>query len=98
MGAINKLTSAQEERLDYLIEEASEVIKAASKIKRHGYESGWNGSNNRDDLHTELADFIFAVHLLNWSKDIDREYVDKIFYEKAQKPPEFLHFQKKAGY
>lgn len=33
------LTKAQEERLHYLIEECSEVIKACTKTLRHGYQS-----------------------------------------------------------
>ncbi len=55
---------AEAERLYLLIEEASEVIKAATKILRHGYDSynpDGTGSNNQQDLQRELNDFE-AVH------------------------------------
>jgi NTP pyrophosphatase (non-canonical NTP hydrolase) len=35
----NQLSPAEAERLAFLIEECGEVIQAASKVLRHGYES-----------------------------------------------------------
>lgn len=56
------LDHAEAERLELLIEEASEVIKAATKILRHGYESydptqpAIMRRTNRADLMEELGD------------------------------------------
>jgi hypothetical protein len=50
----NKLTPAETERLAWLIEECGEVVKAGSKILRHGYysydPSDPDHKGNRDDL------------------------------------------------
>ncbi len=56
----NGLTPSEDERLAMLAEEASEIIKAVTKIQRHGYES-YNpdkpeeGSNRRQ-LRKEMTD------------------------------------------
>ena len=50
--------------LDHVIEEAAEVILAASKIKRFGPDSTWpigNPSNNLLDLINEAEDLRTAV-------------------------------------
>ena len=39
MSHYNELSPAQAERLAYLLEECAEVIKAGTKILRHGYAS-----------------------------------------------------------
>jgi NTP pyrophosphatase (non-canonical NTP hydrolase) len=62
MEKFNQLTPAEEERLAWLIEECSEVIKACTKIQRHGYYS-YDPSNihhlgNRADLETEIQDVL----------------------------------------
>lgn len=49
----NGLSEAEAERLAILIEECSEVQKAAAKILRHGWVS--NGYNNRAELETEIG-------------------------------------------
>jgi NTP pyrophosphatase (non-canonical NTP hydrolase) len=68
----NKLTDAEAERLAMLIEECGEVIQAATKVLRHGYESfhpdelqgitmRHDAQNNRDRLTAEMCD-LFAVY------------------------------------
>lgn len=56
----DKLTDEEHELLTMLIEEASEVIKAATKIKRHGWLSMnpdiHTSDNNKDELLRELHD------------------------------------------
>lgn len=60
MSPFNKLTPAEAERLAMLIEECGEVIQAATKILRHGYES-YNpdlafSPTNRQHLIKEICD------------------------------------------
>lgn len=72
----NKLTLGQVERFSYLIEECSEVIKACTKILRHGfYASDWSTGeevkyNNRADLEREAVDVFKAICRLVDAKDI----------------------------
>ena len=59
----NKLRPDQVEKLAILIEEASEVIKAAGKILRHGYQNG--KYDNRKDLEDEIQDLHGALLLFS---------------------------------
>lgn len=77
----------------YLVEEASEVIKAATKILRHGYGDETTEYNNRLDLETELVDFAFGVNLLMKAKEIDSNKVDLMIISKNMNPPKYLHYQ-----
>lgn len=58
----NRLTPAAAERLAMLAEEASEIVKAVSKILRHGYEShnpdAPRKASNRTQLEGEMADLL----------------------------------------
>ena len=61
MPSSNGLTSAEEERLIMLQEEAIEVAKACSKILRHGYHAtDGNGVtyDNEADLNDEINQFL----------------------------------------
>lgn len=75
MEHFNKLTPGEDERLAWLIEECSEVIKAATKILRHGYESynpdDPNHPGNRKELEIELIDLFSSVGLMINNGDID---------------------------
>lgn len=88
----NKLSPEEAERLAVLQEELNEAGKAICKILRHGYESGWNGSNNRTDLTHELGDVFYAVALLRYAGDLDGD-LDPYIAEKAACCPRFLHHQ-----
>lgn len=61
MAAFAKITEAERERLEMLAEEASEVIKAVTKILRHGYYSRNpnrpDEGDNRKQLEREITDF-----------------------------------------
>ncbi len=70
------LTNAQRERLEMLAEEASEVVKACTKILRHGYDSYSpfivGETNNRKDLEDELLDlWCIAERMMDYG-DIKR--------------------------
>lgn len=91
---IPRLPPAELERLALLAEELSEAGQAIGKILRHGYESGWNGSNNREDLTKELGDVFYAVVLMRHAGDLDGELAPFI-RDKAETVQRFLHHQPK---
>lgn len=88
----NKLSNAQAERLYILLEELGEAQQAIGKILRHGYESGWNGSNNRIDLEKELGHVQYAIKRLN-AKDLNEIRVIDALFTKALGITPFLHHQ-----
>jgi NTP pyrophosphatase (non-canonical NTP hydrolase) len=63
MDGHSTLSAAEAERLAMLIEECGEVIQAASKVLRHGYDNHHpdRKKTNRTDLSNEMIDVI-AVH------------------------------------
>lgn len=69
----NGLSDLERERLSYIIEECSEVIKAATKILRHGYLSRnpdlSNSPTNQEALQLEIGDLRYAVSLLEANGD-----------------------------
>lgn len=77
----NKLTPAETERLAWLIEECSEVVKAGSKILRHGYysydPSDPDHKGNRDDLQREVADVLKAIILMTLTEDISPTFLEE---------------------
>lgn len=64
----------ERERLIYLMEECAEVVKACSKILRHGWNSYdptvSNGPSNQDALYAELCDVLTAIDRMNKARDI----------------------------
>lgn len=98
----NKLTLAQVERFSYLIEECSEVIKAATKILRHGfyakdYSTGEEVLyNNREDLEREIVDVFKAICRLADRDDISEDTLIKamnLAEEKGIFNNNFMHHQ-----
>lgn len=90
-----------EHLLTCLIEEASEVQKAAAKALRFGLEDGYPGGDktNQQDLFDEIVDFNAVVELLdtigiNFSDQ--REYRDCI-NRKKKKVVEFMDYAAKTG-
>jgi NTP pyrophosphatase (non-canonical NTP hydrolase) len=102
MEPANKLTLGQVERFVYLIEECSEVIKAATKILRHGFDASDFSTgqevkyDNRADLEREVVDVFKAITRLCEYEDIsDKSLVE--FMEKVGDNPtsdnRFFHHQ-----
>jgi NTP pyrophosphatase (non-canonical NTP hydrolase) len=89
------LTADQIERLDLLIEECSEVIKAASKIKRFGYWSTHNGSHpaNIFELQDEIGDVQAILSLMRAGGEIDPDYVELKRQNKLDRMVPFVRFQ-----
>jgi NTP pyrophosphatase (non-canonical NTP hydrolase) len=92
----NCLGEAEQERLAILMEECSEVIKAAAKILRHGYASDNNGKmawNNRQDLEKEIGDVLHSVAMMQERHDISVREVDAHLQAKRQSIKPYLHHQ-----
>ena len=77
MSDFRKPTAAEAERLHMLMEECGEVIQAAAKVLRHGYECyhpdnapsmdvGARGAihDNRDDLTDEITDLCAVIQMI----------------------------------
>lgn len=66
------MDDAQRERLTMLIEECGEVIQAATKALRHGYESRHpdGGETNGEYLERELSDAIAVQWAMIEARDI----------------------------
>lgn len=81
------LNEAQLERLDLLIEECSEVIQAACKIKRFGYESTYpillGDPNNREHLEIEVGGLCAVLDLFALAGDIDEDHCEAAQNTKA---------------
>lgn len=78
------------EILDILIEECSEVIQAASKVKRFGEHSDWTGIPNWKLLFQEIADLLAIVYLVKESMDgFDEEKMFEDIVSKLKKLKKF---------
>ena len=77
----NPMTPAQAERLTMLAEECAEVIHAATKILRHGYDNhhpdreGWT---NRQQLEHELQNIGAVLAGMLLADDISIDTIDCI--------------------
>lgn len=95
--AIPNLTKAQLERLAIMAEESAEVIKAAMKVVRHGYESynphGHGGVVNRDDLAEELGHAAYATALLYEAGDVSQNDIVRAINLKEKSIKPYLHYQ-----
>lgn len=95
----HSLSQSEAERLELLIEEASEVIKAVTKILRHGYESydptqpPIMRSTNRYDLIEELGDLLAVISRMDDAGDIRLpDVMDRRDY-KLERGGKYLHHQ-----
>jgi hypothetical protein len=78
----NGLSESEAERLAILIEECGEVVQAACKTLRHGYEStnskaaiGRQGETNREALERELGDLSHTVNRMGDADDINQSAI-----------------------
>lgn len=94
----NGLSSAEAERLALLVEECAEVIQAATKVLRHGYESQnpmreTSCPTNRMDLVSELGHLEHAVHRLCEAGDVESLGIVASAQSKAERIGRWLHHQ-----
>ncbi len=92
-----RITEAERERLELLIEELGESIQAATKILRFGYEERHprrpDGETNRQALERELADVRAAIVVMFRSRDIDDGSMERLAAEKYSRLRQFLIHQ-----
>lgn len=95
----NGLTPAEAERLAILIEECGEIIQAASKVLRHGYES-YNPTvapelrdTNRQSLMREIGDLDAICGRMVNEGDIDRQEIVKASTRKMLTLKRWTHHQ-----
>lgn len=93
----NGLTEAEAERLAILIEECGEVIQAATKVLRHGYEdySPFDDTKtpNRRKLEREIGHLLNAVRMSTTAGDTSGAVVDGAHLEKSATIGRWLHHQ-----
>jgi NTP pyrophosphatase (non-canonical NTP hydrolase) len=90
------LSLAEQERLIKLSEEASEVIKAASKVLQHGWiATGPDGTqyDNRKDLEDEIGDVAAIQTLMTRNNDIKVPAILKRRREKLIQLSKVLYHQ-----
>ena len=75
----------REELLTILMEECAEVIDEASKIKRFGESSVYEGQTALDRLEKELGDLYCLIDLLHGEDMISYTKLDKYAVAKHQK-------------
>lgn len=98
---INPVTDLHEgevERLVYLMEECSEVIRAASKILRHGYARSPRPDHpedktNREHLENELRDLACALQRMVDARDVDYDAITNTIASKMIESSKWFHFQ-----
>ncbi len=97
-----KTDTPEIERLDLLVEECSEVIKAAQKIKRFGYWSTNGGSHppNIQELVGEAGDVLAILTLMRVAGDgdglLDIDNVDAARLSKLQRMRPYVRFQEET--
>jgi NTP pyrophosphatase (non-canonical NTP hydrolase) len=93
----NILTVSEQERLQILIEECGEVIQAASKVLRHGYESTnptIEGSlTNREFLEKELGHLSNIRDMMVGHTDLNKYNITQSEIKKRQSISQWLHYQ-----
>lgn len=75
MAAFSKMTEAERERLEMLIEEAGEIVTIGTKILRHGYTSYHPDDpakvTNRDHLEREVGDLLTVFERMVSEGDVE---------------------------
>jgi len=92
-----RVTEAERERLELLIEELGESIQAATKVLRFGYESRHpkrpEGETNRESLERELGDVRVAVVIMLDGRDLNEGRMAKHAMKKMETVRPFLIHQ-----
>lgn len=96
------LTPAEAERLHLLIEECGEVIQAAAKTLRHGYES-YDPTvaiscreTNRQMLEYELGHVYAAIMRMTLNQDLDLVKINESRKIKLERGGKWMHHQPDA--
>lgn len=91
----NALHPAEQERLVLLMEECGEVIQAAAKALRHGYDSSHpaGGYTNRENIEMECGHVKYAMLLLTEKLDLSGVEIQHSCTAKASSVKQYLHHQ-----
>jgi NTP pyrophosphatase (non-canonical NTP hydrolase) len=98
----NRLSEAEQERLAILVEECGEVIHAACKVLRHGYQStnpkaiipeDENPETNRAALERELGDLQHALLRMEEAEDVSTRVIVERREYKGERIKPYLHHQ-----
>jgi len=73
------------ELLTVLMEECSEVIQAAAKCQRYGWDSKYEGSTARENLEKELGDLQCMIDLLQQHDVVSYTTMDEQAHRKYEK-------------
>lgn len=94
----NGLTEAEAERLALLVEECGEVIQAAAKVLRHGWDSrhpnAIDGPTNRQQLEKEVGHMRQAVGMMLHAEDLGATAMRDALIKKAGSISQWLHHQR----
>lgn len=95
-----RLTEAERELLVMLMEEAGEVVQAAAKVLRHGWESVNPHDpllvSNRDALDLELRNVLAVLELMRRSRHVDARFgrpVGVSFMKLVERKLAYTHHQ-----
>ena len=93
--SFNSLGPAEAERLAMLVEECGEVIQAAGKILRHGYDSEHpeTGVSNLEALERELSDVLAVMSLMAAAYDINEGSVNDNLQGSIERRMKYAHHQ-----
>ena len=94
------LSEKQLELLGFLAEELGEAQQIVGKIIRHGYYSvdptKDDQVSNKEMLEAELADILFAVHLLQKNNDLDSPNIATHLEMRKKRKTNYFHHQEKV--
>lgn len=85
LPTLEQNTEALRNVFDIAQEEAAEVIKAISKIKRFGFEDLHNVPTKRVELEAEIGDFIAIVNILTSNGVLSTANIDTFTLQKLSK-------------
>ena len=98
---MSRLTASERERLEILAEECGEVVQAAMKVLRHGYDA-YNPHeasplDNRDRLEKEIGDVRAIVQMMVDADDLRMAQIVRWQKDKPGRMAPYLHHQQKAS-
>ena len=91
-------SQAKAERLTWLIEECGEVIQAACKILRFGYESdnqGKRAHDNRAHLSYEVGQLMYITYVMHELTDLQIDPIEEGFNTKYKRLLQYARHQPK---
>ncbi len=98
---MKKLSKETEERLNLLQEECAEVIQAASKIKRFGFDNthprNKEGPTNKEHLEEEVGGLCAILTLLAINDEINEESCSNAEVMKLRTIEEYTEYQKEIS-